>query len=213
MNRGGAHVLRPISYNVALTSELELELARIERMHMEYIPGEDRIRLRVRTSDPAEVRCWLTRRFTRHLWQALEKTMADDPELAAASSPGERSARLARKHERANALSPAREERADAETQSEAKTQGEQPAEFPLGPQPLLITRLRVRRTEHGHRLSLLPPDDETEGLHINMDETLLHRFAALLARSAEQTDWGLELKPPSLAGALGGLQPGERVH
>ena len=180
-------------------------MARIERMHMEYVAAEDRIRLRVRTSDAAEVRCWLTRRFSRQLWQALEQTMADDPELAAASTPGERSARLARKHARANALTPERGEQADAQHQ--------EPIDLPLGEQPVLITRLRVRRTERGHRLSLLPAADDAEGLHINMDETLLHRFAALLARTVGQTDWDLDLNPPSLAGALSQSQAGERIH
>lgn len=182
-------------------------MARIERMHMEYVAAEDRIRLRVRTGDPAEVRCWLTRRFTRHLWQALEKAMADDPDLATAATAEERSTRLARKHTQANARSPAR---ADDET---ATDRGESLAELPLGEDPILLTRVRVRRTERGHKLSLLPADDHAQGLHIDMDETLLHRITALLARAATRTDWGLELEPPSLVTTLNELQAGERIH
>ena len=182
-------------------------LARIERMHMEYVAGEDRIRLRVRTGDPAEVRCWLTRRFTRHLWQALEKAMADDPDLATAATAEERSTRLARKHTEANARSPAR---ADDEA---AADRGENPAELPLGEEPILLTRVRVRRTDRGHKLSLLPTDDHAQGLHIDMDETLLHRVTALLAKAVARTDWDLELEPPNLVTTLTELQAGERIH
>lgn len=182
-------------------------MARIERMHMEYVAAQDRICLRVRTGDPAEVRCWLTRRFTRQLWQALQHAVADDPELEAATTAEERATRLARKHTRANARSPGR---SGHET---AADRGGSGAELPLGEDPILLTRVRVRRTERGHKLSLLPADDHAQGLHIDMDETLLHRVTALLARAVTRTDWDLELEPPSLVTMLNELQADERIH
>lgn len=182
-------------------------MARIERMHMEYVAAEDRIRLRVRTGDPAEIRCWLTRRFTRQLWQALEQAMADDPDLTSATSVEERSTRLARKHSLANAATPP-----TPGTATDA-ARGTEPAELPLGETPILLTRLRMQRTERGHKLSLLPADDDAQGLHIDMDETLLHRVTALLARAVSRTDWDLAIEPPSLLGTLSELQADERIH
>jgi len=186
-------------------------MARIERVHMEFVAAEDRIRLRVRTNEPSEVRCWLTRRMARRIWDALEQTMAADPDVAAAVSASERNALLARKHARANTGRTAPQE-AGAQDAGAPDADTVEP-QLPLGDSPLLITRMRIRPTDRGHKLSLLPVDEDERGIHIDMDDVLLHRFVALLARAVQQTDWDLSITPPSLAGSLEDWQPDERLH
>lgn len=184
-------------------------MARIQRMHMEYVAAEDRIRLSVRTTEPTEVRCWLTRRFTRELWQALDRTMADAADVAGAP-PGERAARLARRHARATADATSATPSTASTSGSAAETDDPQ---LPLGAAPLLVSRLRIRRTARGHQLSLLPPDEQDKGLHIDMDEMLLHRLVSLLARAVRQTQWDLDIASPDLDGVYGEVRAGDRLH
>ena len=51
----------------------------IHQIQMAFDKLQDRILLRVSTSDQAEFRFWMTRRYTKLLWTMLIKMLERDP--------------------------------------------------------------------------------------------------------------------------------------
>ena len=64
----------------------------ISQIQMRYVPLEDRVLLRLNTSDQDEFRFWLTRRFVVMLISALQAHKAADPDVSAAPAGDAREA-------------------------------------------------------------------------------------------------------------------------
>ena len=54
---------------------------RLHQMTVKYLPTEDRMLLRIATSEKTEYRLWLTRRFIGILWPALGGQLAETADL------------------------------------------------------------------------------------------------------------------------------------
>ena len=72
---------------------------------MSFSPEEDRMLLRISTTDESEYHLWLTRRFIKVLWAALLKTMERDSQLQKTLLPGVRDAIMGMRHQEAIAAS------------------------------------------------------------------------------------------------------------
>ena len=69
--------------------------------------------------------------------------------------------------------------------------------ERPLGENPLLVSRIQPRRDQQGrHVLGLLPTVGQ--GVHLTLDENLLHGLVKLIQSAAARADWDLELEVPA---------------
>jgi hypothetical protein len=69
--------------------------------------------------------------------------------------------------------------------------------ERPLGQNPLLITRIQPRRDQQGrHVLGLLPTVGQ--GVHITLDDNLLHGVVKLIQNAVARADWDLALQVPT---------------
>jgi hypothetical protein len=144
--------------------------------------------LRVNTSERVEIRCWLTRRLVKRLWPVLERALGAAAPPTAQATPEARQAVVA--FQREEALS-----KADFSQRFE-----EEPAEQPLGEEPILAAKARVQRTSAGHHLRLDPV--EGQGMSLMLDDRLLHSLCELIARAVRVAEWDLELRPVEPASA-----------
>ncbi len=163
---------------------------RLHQLKLDFIPEQDRLLLRVSTDNQLEVRMWLTRRALRLLWPLLVQMVRASPDVALQSNPEARDALVGMQRERA--LS-----RADF-----TKAFEEAPREMPLGAEPILVARIQSTKDDSGNQvLALLP--QRGQGMHLTLDNTLLHSFCKLVQNAAAQSDWNLALELPALHSAI----------
>jgi len=159
---------------------------RLHQLKLDFIPEQDRLLLRVSTDNQLEVRLWLTRRALRLLWPLLLQMARASPEIALQSNPQARDALVGMQHERA--LRQANFADAFEET----------PRAMPLGAEPILVARIRTSRDEQGNQvLALLP--QQGQGIHLTLDNTLLHSLCKLLQNAVAQSEWDIALDLPTL--------------
>lgn len=154
---------------------------RLEQFSASYISEQDRLLLRVRSSDDAEYRFWITRRYLALLWPLLMK-MADA--FSSRKAPGDPLTR--------NTLA----ELAHGEAVSKADfgSAYRDGVLFPLGEEPVLLARITVKPLAGDTQtLTLLP--QQGQGINLELDEKLVHILARLLQEAAAAADWGLNLR------------------
>ena len=159
-------------------------LRQISAMHD---PEQDRILLRINSSDGAEMRFWITRRYLLLLRQTL----------------GNMAGRLSATH--AGAAVPAATpgsysdySREQAVKDGEFRT-GYQPGTvLPLGKTPVLLNRLSARAAPAGSNLILSLHPAQGQGIDLNMDENLVHAFTQVIEAAAQKADWGIVRNQPS---------------
>jgi hypothetical protein len=157
---------------------------RLHQLKIEFVPEHDRLMMRISTDNGAEVSLWLTRRCVRRLWPLLMEMAQATPAIATQPNPEARKALLGFQHEKAV-------RQADF-----SKPYEEAPRERPLGSSPVLVTRIQPRRDQQGrHVLGLLPTVGQ--GVHITLDENLLHGLVKLIQNAVARAEWDLELKVP----------------
>jgi hypothetical protein len=164
---------------------------RLHQLKLDFVPEHDRMLLRVSTDNQLEMRLWLTRRALRLMWPLLVQMTRAAPEVALQSSPEARDAMIGMQHEQA--LSRA----------NFAKSFEEVPREMPLGAEPILVARIQSNKDDGGNQvLGLLPL--EGQGIHLTLDNTLLHSFCRLVQNAVAKSDWDLVLELPALQSAPG---------
>lgn len=159
---------------------------RLHQLKLDFIAEQDRLLLRVSTDNQIEVRLWLTRRALRLLWPLLLQMLRSSPEVALQSNPQARDALVGMQHEQAlrqaNFGDPFKEA----------------PREMPLGAAPILVVRMRANKDDHGNQvLALLP--QQGQGIHLTLDNTLLHSLCTLLQNAVAKSDWDILLELPTL--------------
>lgn len=146
----------------------------LSQLNANHIRSEDRLLLRISTSQDEEYRLWLTRLVTGEL-------IADCSErLLQSLAPGLPPAVAA-------ALSGFRQ---DA-MQGTLQAGGFQPARrLPLGTEPQLVTSCAIERSGGQYTLKLLLPQGRELGLPLG--EGQLRKLLLLLDRIQQQAGWGL---------------------
>ena len=74
---------------------------KLHQVHVEYAPAEDRLLLKFNTVNREELRFWLTRKFVKTFWDALQKLLGDTGGAGAFSDPVLRKAMVGLEQERA----------------------------------------------------------------------------------------------------------------
>ncbi len=158
---------------------------RLHQLKIEFVPEHDRLMMRISTDNGAEVALWLTRRCVKRLWPLLLNMAQATPEIVVQPNPEARRALLGFQHEKAV-------RQADF-----SKPYEEAARERPLGTHPLLVTRIQPRRDQQGrHVLGLLPTVGQ--GVHLTLDDNLLHGMVKLIQNAAARAEWDLPLQLPS---------------
>ncbi len=160
----------------------------LHQISVDFDPEQDRLLMRISTSDAKEVALWLTRRCVRMLWPLLLKMVEASPRVELrAADPQARAALVGFEHEQAM-------------RQADFSKPYEAPREHPLGAAPILVARIHTGRDESGnHVLSLLPANGQ--GINLCMDQNLLHSCCRLLQSASARAEWDFRLEFP---------QPGE---
>lgn len=170
----------------------------LHQITMSFSAEEDRLLLRMSTTDQTEFRFWLTRRFVRVLWGALIKTIENEPDIRRAIQPAARKAVMAMEHQQA----------VGASDFSRAHEQGHR--DVTEGSGPLLVVGGSVRPGKGKNGLTVL--NLQTRGgpdVKLGLNKNLLHALCRLLIDTTTHAGWDLELT----VGDAGVLAPGDRTR
>lgn len=154
----------------------------LHQLKLDYAAAEDRLVLRISTHDKTEVRLWLTRRFTKALWQGLIKVVEANPSALHAPDLQSRESVIAFQHEQA------------VDEEQFGHTFEETATDFPLGEEPSLVVGLSIGSPEPGDPPRLIFETVDKRLISLGLDEQILHSLMHLLALSMKQTDWDLIL-------------------
>lgn len=162
---------------------------KLQQLKIEFNPEHDRLLVRVSSEDSKEVLLWLTRRCVKLLWPALLKVAQSSPEIAVQADPDVKKALLGFNHEK-------------AVRQADFSTPYKEIArERPLGADPILVARIQARRNDRGGSVvSFLPRVGQ--GVHLTLDDAVLHSFFRLLQSSVAKAGWDIVLTVPQASAA-----------
>lgn len=164
----------------------------IHQVSLSYVHEQDRLLIRINGKDGGELRAWLTRRLALALLPILSKTSNEQMKKVAA--PAAPAATL--EDQRGQLLTAFQKEAAlrtgDFETPYQSR-QG-QPSDPVLGPEPLLLTEVKVTLQDNGQlRLQLfekMPGRAAVRNFQVVMDPQLSNGLLQLLHQSLNASQW-----------------------
>lgn len=157
----------------------------IHQIQIRHDETEDRLLLRLSTTDNCEFRFWLTRRFTKRLWGMLVQMLEWDRAVKQQVIPETRRTVLEIQHE-------------GYSRQANYAKKFEEPAQeaqrrMPLGEAPVLLAKAKGKKGDNGIQMLGLHPL-QGQGIDITLDTKLLHIFTRLLREQVAKTDWDVNL-------------------
>lgn len=153
----------------------------IHQIQMSYNAQEDRILLRILTTQRAEFRFWMTRRYVKLLWNVLLNMLARDPVAVVHQDESVRRTVMGFQH--ANAVSGG----------EFAKPFEEGVSVMPLGANPVLLSRISGKQPGQQQQVLSLHPE-QGHGIDLGVNTSLLHIISKLLVDAVAQSDWDLRL-------------------
>jgi hypothetical protein len=153
----------------------------IHQLNASYDSLQDRIRFSFSTKGGNEFRFWFTRRYLSLLLDALSNIATEFANRRAAGNITSRQALSELAHMQALQGS-------DLQSPFTAGSR------FPLGEDPLLVSKVVVKNNDFSITVGLMP--ENGEGADIGLDESLTHLVADLLTRTAIQAEWQIPLAP-----------------
>lgn len=172
----------------------------LRQMNLAYDRQQDRLLMRLSTSDDTEYRMWLTRRMVAGMWPGIVQLVQSTTVARQAVDPGTKRAVV--EFQREHAL---RETQFGAPYEAAKLT----PA---IPGEPILVWGIQMRPAPdgNGHDINFLPK--EGAGVHIRLQDQMLHAWIKLLQDVMTAADWGLTLELPieaaGAAPAAGGEPP-----
>lgn len=160
-------------------------MSQLDQIQITYVPGEDRLLMRVSTQDGNEFRFWLTRRFVRALRPALGQTLERHTAVRAPASVPQ-AQREVMEFEREQAVT----------TSDFATPFRESERTLPLGDAPVLLTRLKLEPRGNGSAVLSVGPE-QGAGVDLALSPRLMHSVSALLDSALTAADWDLALAKP----------------
>lgn len=155
--------------------------SRLHQITMGFEPAEDRMLLRVSTTDKLEYQLYLTRRFVKVLWGALIKILERHPEIKADLMPEVKDAVLAMRHQEAV--------QGTDFSKSHVKTNRNLMSN--TGPQ--LVTGAKVHSTKEGLTAIVFQTALGSD-VNITLNEQLLHALCHMVISTAVKAEWSLNL-------------------
>lgn len=169
-------------------------MTKIKRMNVHqlsatYLAEQDRILVRISTTDAQELRLWLTRRLLLGLRPLLERLLTEQLVLMEASV----TAGLAADDDMKKMLADFRKsellQQADFETPYQA-----QAAALPLGEEPLLVTDVNLTPQPNScmalEFLERLPDREALRSFKLELEPKLMQGFLHLLDQALRQAAW-----------------------
>lgn len=153
----------------------------IHQIQVRYDETQDRILLRLSTTDGSEFRFWLTRRFVKRLWGMLVQMLEWDQAVQQQHDVQTRRTVLDIQHE------------GYARQANYSKNFEETPRAMPFGEAPVVLAKARGKRRDSGTQVLSLHPQ-EGQGIDVTLDTKLLHIFSRLLREAVAKADWDMNL-------------------
>jgi len=153
----------------------------INQIQMSFVPGEDRIMLRMNTMDGTGFQFWLTRRYVKLLWTVLLGMLAKDVQIAVQSSDAAKQEMLSFQHQEAAQKMDFSQDFQDQEIQQ------------PLGDVPILLAKITVKDRPDGVQILCMHPE-KGEGVELALNQTLLHSICKLLQDTVAKAEWDMDL-------------------
>ncbi|HJP21817.1 MAG: hypothetical protein QF546_08920 [Alphaproteobacteria bacterium] len=157
-------------------------MSRLHQFSVDYVAEEDRLLLKVSTTDGQEIRAWLTRRYVRTIWQLIGKLLERHPEVQRQSDQATRQAIVTYQHDKA----------VKAADFSQPYQEAEEVTVRPAGDEPILPITLKIKTKGNMHTLTLTPQEGKEVALSLDSDH--LHSFAHLLVAAVKRAEWQLDL-------------------
>lgn len=180
-------------------------MAGIEQLQLVFNPEQDRLLLRVNTSDQEQLRFWLTRRLVKRLTPSLQSLLQsanDVPELQ--DRPLNDNAKQALFDMEHQAI----RDQVDFATEFRDEVES-----LPLGSEGILVNTVKVTTqkgaTPDQHQYALKLSDEKGASVDINLNNQLLHSLYAVLVEGIRKTDWDLSF---GTAGHPSGISPDDAV-
>jgi hypothetical protein len=149
----------------------------LRQLNVSYIDTEDRLLLKMSTSEDEEYRVWCTRRFTRVLMDRLEEAFQTDmPSPMAVPEPSRRE------------VARMQHQQSVAEESFQQPYQAE-PTGYPLGEDGLLVTTLKYSQ-KPDKAVHLFLGNNKGVGVTLNLNEHLKHQLYELFTRATEKAGW-----------------------
>jgi hypothetical protein len=174
-----------------------MSTAGLHQIGLFYDAVQDRLVLRISSTDKTEWRLALTRRFVRLLWHTLVGILEKHPDIRADLMPRVKEAMLAMQHQAAVESSDMGQAFADDNRDLTSNT----------GPQLVVAAGVTAKGETHTelHFRTAAGTD-----LRFVIDKTRLHAFCHLLVKCAVSAEWNL---PLAIGDAAAVAPAGERVH
>jgi len=153
----------------------------IHQIQLKYDQLEDRLLLRVSTTEGDEFRFWLTRRYVDRLWGMLVKMLEWDEAVRQQFDNEARRDVLEIRHE-------------GYAQQGDFATQFKGAPRLPLGEAPVLLAQAKGSKGDNGLYIVALHPQ-QGQGIDMKLDAKLLHIFIRLLRESTGKAEWGMDLR------------------
>ena len=153
----------------------------IHQIQARYDELQDRILLRLSTTDDCEFRFWLTRRFVKRLWEMLVKMLEWDQAVRQQVDPDTRRTVLDIQHE------------GFAQQADYSRKFEESERRMPLGDAPVLLAKATGKKRDSGTQVLSLHPQ-QGQGIDMTLDTRLLHIFSRLLREAVRKAEWDVDL-------------------
>lgn len=153
----------------------------LHQMQLRYVPIQDRLLFRMNTLEREEYELWFTRRYTQLLWRALTNLLEELQEDGETFNPQARAAKVSFQHEQAI-------------SEADFAKPYEHGLHRPLGAEPVLLARIRIKTREGGGYLLCLHPE-EGRGIELAIDLSLLHSLLQLITDAVDNAGWDLALQ------------------
>ena len=153
----------------------------LHQIQIKYDQIEDRLLLRLSSTEGEEFRFWLTRRFVERLWGMLLTMLEWDEAVRQQFNEETRRNVMEIRHE-------------GYAHEGDFAKQFQDASRLPLGAAPVLVAKANGSKSGKGvHILSLLPA--QGQGIDLTLDNKLLHLFVRLLRESVAKAGWGMDLQ------------------
>jgi hypothetical protein len=188
----------------------------IHQVSVSYVQEQDRLLIRINGKEGGELRAWLTRRLTLALLPVLSQTSTEQISKVAAAAVAAALPAASADDPRSQALAAFETEAAlrSGDFETPYQPPSDTPAEPSQGPEPLLLTEVKVTLLGSGQlRLQLfekLPDQEAVRTFQVMMDPQLSNALLQLLHQSVNASQW---LLLPALAApheAVSSTEPAE---
>lgn len=157
--------------------------SRLHQLEISYDPIEDRLLLKFHTDQLEEFRLWITRRFAKMFWATIKNLLATSEQPSIEKK--KEAKKVVKAYEREKSMKK-------SDFVQKYTTSQVQIATTPLGSEPILVSRIQIKRGEDGSPILCMHPE-QGQGFEISAHTMILQALSKLLSEAVLKTDWDLK--------------------